>query len=43
MFKQFNLGFSLKNTFQITLYAFQKLYIISDQQYVNNIYLSEIL
>ena len=32
-----------KNTFQITLYAFQKFYIISDQQYVYNIYLSEIL
>ena len=43
MFKQLNLGFPLENTFQITLYAFQKFYIISDQQYVNNIYSSEIL
>ena len=43
MFKQPNPGFPLKNTFQINLYAFQKLYIISDQQYVNNIYSSEIL
>ena len=43
MFKQLIPGFLLKNTFQITLYAFQKFYIISDQQYVNNIYSSEIL
>ena len=41
MFKQLNPGFLLKNTFQITLYAFQK--IISDHQHVNNIYSSEIL
>ena len=43
MLKQLNPGFPLKNTFQITLYAFQKFYVTSDQQYVNNIYLSEIL
>ena len=38
-----NPDFPLKNTFQITLHAFQKFYIISDQQYVNNIYSSKIL
>ena len=43
MFKQLNPGSLLKNTFQTTLYAFQNFYIISDQQYVNNIYSSEIL
>ena len=43
MFKYINPVFSLKNTFQTTLYAFQKFYVISDQQYVNNIYSSEIL
>ena len=43
MFKYLNPGFPLKNTFQITLYAFQKFYIIFDQQYVNNIYSSKIL
>ena len=36
-------GLPLKNSFQMILYAFQKFYIISDQQYVNHIYLSEIL
>ena len=41
MFKQLIRGFLLKNTFQITLYAFQKFDIISDQQYVIQIYLSE--
>ena len=34
MFKYLNPGFPLKNTFQITLYAFQKLYIIADQQHI---------
>ena len=43
MFKQLNLGFPLKNTFQTTLYAFEKFHIISDQQYVNNMYSLEIL
>ena len=43
MFKQFYPGFPLKNSFQTTLYAFQKFYITSDQQYVNHLYLSEIL
>ena len=36
-------GLPLKNSFQTTLYAFQKFYIISDQQYVIHIYLSEML
>ena len=36
-------GLPLKNSFQMTIYTFQKFYIISDQQYVNHIYLSEIL
>ena len=41
MFKQLNPGFPLKNSFQTTFYAFQKFYIISDQQYVIHIYVSE--
>ncbi len=35
--------YSFENSFQTTLYALQKFYITSDQQYVNHIYLSEIL
>ena len=41
--KQLYPGLPLKNSFQTTLYAFQKFYIISDQQYVIHIYLSEML
>ena len=35
--------FLWKNTLQTTIYAFQKFYIISNQQYVIHIYLSEML
>ena len=41
--KQLYPGLPLKNSFQTTLYAFQKFYTISDQQYVIHIYLSEML
>ena len=37
MFKYLNPGYPLKNTFQITLYAFQKFYVISDLVYVVDI------
>ena len=41
--KQLYPGLPLKNTLQTTVYAFQKFYIISNQQYVIHIYLSEML
>src|SRR3990170_154275 len=39
--KQLYPGLPLKNSIQTTLYAFQKFYIISDQQYVIHIHLSK--
>ena len=43
MCKQLYPGLPLKITLQTTIYAFQEFYIISDQQYVIHIYLSEML